>query len=266
MKPYTILKGLIKVPLIAHIPHASLFIPSELRPSLLIDNEALKGELLLLTDRYADELFSCIYEIGGISFICNFSRMIVDVERFEDDQVEMMSKKGMGAVYTKTSRGMDLRVDIRTQDGQTLIERFYRPYHEAFEQEVQNLLALFEECLIMDCHSFSSNPLPFELDQDPQRPDICIGTDSFHTPPRLIETIEEFSNRTDLRISFNKPYEGTYVPLKYLGIEKRVSSVMIEINRKLYMDENTGEKLSAFNQMKEVIEGVVKAIIPNMKV
>ena len=41
---------------------------------------------------------------------------------------------------------------------------------------------------------------------------------------------------------------------------------MIEINRKLYMNENTGEKLSAFNQMKEVIEGVVKAIIPNMKI
>ena len=30
--------------------------------------------------------------------------------------------------------------------------------------------------------TFDTVALPYELDQNPARPDICIGTDEFHTP------------------------------------------------------------------------------------
>ena len=39
--------------------------------------------------------------------------------------------------------------------------------------------------LIIDCHSFPKYPLPYELNQQTDRPEICIGTDSFHTSEKL---------------------------------------------------------------------------------
>ncbi len=35
-------------------------------------------------------------------------------------------------------------------------------------------------------------PLPSELDQDPDRADICLGTDNFHTPLRLTTDLDDF--------------------------------------------------------------------------
>ena len=38
----------------------------------------------------------------------------------------------------------------------------------------------------------------------------------------------------------NSPFEGTYVPLKYYGNDPRVSALMIEIRRDVYMSEPGG--------------------------
>jgi len=90
------------------------------------------------------------------------------------------------------------------------------------EYEVQNLLEKFGKCLILDCHSFSSFPLSFELDQDPERPDICIGTDKTHTPPSLIDSMENFFTNIHIKTFRNKPYSGTYVPSE-IFVERKPS-------------------------------------------
>ena len=51
----------------------------------------------------------------------------------------------------------------------------------------------------------------------------------------------------------NKPYEGTLVPEAFRGKDSRVESVMIEVNRSLYMDEGTGKKRSSFGNVKRVL-------------
>jgi N-formylglutamate amidohydrolase len=167
METCSILKNDVTVPIIANIPHSSTFIPPEIRNSLLISDEELERELLLLTDRYVDELFSSVHETGGIEVRYNISRMVLDPERFESDEEEVMSKKGMGVIYTKTSDGKDLRPPVSANEREQLLETFYRPYHRAMEQEVDTLIEKFGRCLIIDCHSFSSTPLLSELNQYP---------------------------------------------------------------------------------------------------
>jgi len=257
METCSILKNDVTVPIIANIPHSSTFIPPQIRNSLLISDEELERELLLLTDRYVDELFSSVHETGGIEVRYNISRMVLDPERFENDEEEVMSKKGMGVIYTKTSKGKEFRSFLSENERKKLLETFYHPYHRAIENEVQGLLEKFGKCLIIDCHSFSSAPLPFELDQYPVRPDICIGTDNFHTPQDLIKSVEQFFESIHLSTTRNRPYNGTYVPLKYLGKDKLVSSIMIEVNRKLYMNESTGEKLIIFPEMKNILKELI---------
>ncbi len=257
---FEILKRSVKIPLLIHVPHSSTAIPDEIRKSLLISNEAIQKELLLLTDRYTDDLFLNADVLGGIAFVCRQSRMVVDPERFPDDRDEPMSKKGMGVIYVKTSDGQSLREEMGSVQRKELLDKYYFPYHQSMGDEVEKLLETYERCLIVDCHSFSSVPLPFELDQDPNRPDICIGTDSFHTPPSLVKKAEECCKSAGFSVKLNKPYSGTYVPLRHFEKDKRVSSVMVEVNRKLYMDEYSGKKLRTYDKTKNVLRRIIGEI------
>lgn len=261
-KPFRIIsKGKPTIPMLAHVPHGSTFIPHEVRRSLLLSDEDLKKELILMTDSYTPELFAGIATSGGLALVNNFNRLVVDPERFETEEKEVMSSRGMGAIYTRTACQQMLRKDLSNKEREELLSAYFRPYHEALRKEVQKMRDQFGRCLIIDCHSFPSKPLPYELDQSIDRPDICIGTDPFHTPKGLIALIRSFCEANGVTIAINKPFAGTYVPLIYLGKDKRVSSIMIEVNRSSYMDEQTGDRSNQFFQTKNMIDGLIKEAI-----
>ena len=62
-------------------------------------------------------------------------------------------------------------------------------HHRILTNQVRESLELTGKALILDCHSFPQHPLPYELDQAPARPQICIGVDAFHTPDRLTQSL-----------------------------------------------------------------------------
>lgn len=235
-----------------------------MRTAILLNEEELNHELTLMTDAHTDELFArhANEEDSVISF--PVSRLIVDPERFLEDTEEKMSEVGMGVIYTRTSSGKLLRHPPSESERARLIDAYYNPHHNRLNEATRDELATYGRALILDCHSFPSKPLPYELNQDPNRPDICLGTDSFHTPKNLIELAETFFREHNLRTAQNKPFEGTYVPLKFLEKDKRVFSLMLEINRKLYMDEATGEKSETFDDIKNLIADMVQHIVANI--
>ena len=80
-----------------------------MRYKFLLSNDDLQKELLRMTDRYTDEIFSCVAELGGILVIYNYNRLVLYPERFIDDEKERMAEKGMGVIYTKDSNERELR-------------------------------------------------------------------------------------------------------------------------------------------------------------
>ena len=50
------------------------------------------------------------------------------------------------------------------------------------------------------------------------------------------------------------------VPLPFFGREPRLASLMIEVNRKLYMDEGTGERLPSYAAVKAALGDALKTI------
>ena len=260
IKPYEIKRDKVIIPLMVNIPHSSTYIPPEIKSTFLLKDNDLQEELLRITDRYTDELFSCVTELGGISVLYNYSRLVLDPERFRDDKKEVMAAKGMGAIYTKDSNGRKLR-EINESERNLLLQNIYDPYHEAITNEVQELIHNFNKCLIIDVHSFPVIPLPYEIYQDIERPHICLGTDPYHSPEDLIKFVQSFFEDINLTTENNSPFEGCYVPSKFLHQDKRVKSIMIEINRKLYMNESTGEKNDSFTEIKRIIRRLIKQII-----
>ena len=154
----------------------------------------------------------------------------------------------MGVVYTHTADGRPLR-HISDTSRQALIDTYYHPHHQKLTQMVDTSLAQHGYCLIVDCHSFSSHPLPYE--QDANRPDICIGTCDFHTSKELISSLSKGLSSKGYEIAINSPYSGTIVPLKHYHKDQRVSSVMIEINRRIYT--NTADYLNLQRHLSEVM-------------
>ena len=87
--PYHIQKGQPTVPLLANIPHSSTNIHPLIRKYFLLNDEELSDELLKVTDWYVDELFSLVSDVGGVAVVYDMSRLVVDPERFEDDEQEL---------------------------------------------------------------------------------------------------------------------------------------------------------------------------------
>ncbi len=242
-----------RIPLVAHIPHSSSLVPAADRARILLDDRALDRELVRMTDWHTDQLFGWVPERGGTALVHRRSRLVVDPERFDDVTLEPMEAIGQGAVYTRASDGVPLR-DLRPGERETVIETLFQPYHRALSGLVATCLSESRRCIILDCHSFGTIPLPSEWDQAPDRPDICIGTDAFHTPPALAGALEAAFVAEGFRVERDSPFGGALVPLDRYRTDLRVASVMVEVRRGLYCDETTGAPLSAFADVRSAIE------------
>lgn len=233
-----------------HIPHSSTIIPKEFRLSFVSDPDE---NLRFMTDWYTDELF----DIPMPKIVFPVSRLICDVERFRDDSTEEMSLRGMGVCYTHGYDGNPLRC-FNAKEKEYILRRWYDPHHTRLAATVDDHLEKYGECTVIDCHSFSARPLPYEPNRSPNRPNICIGTDEYHTPLELIDHFIRGFRKKGYSVAVNFPYAGTIVPIKHYKKDRRVYSVMIEINRRLYLNENC-EKNTHFSQIKNDIFDVVSA-------
>ncbi|MGD0110848.1 MAG: N-formylglutamate amidohydrolase [Armatimonadota bacterium] len=251
------------IPVIIHIPHASTEIPPNEAAKLAISGETLAQELLRMTDRYVDELFDLGEEATHLVF--PVSRLVVDPERFPDDAGEPMAGKGMGAVYTRTSDGRLLRPSLDATERERLLDAYYFPHHEAFTRLVENALVAQGRVLIIDAHSFPSSPLPCDMDQAPLRPEICIGTDPFHTPEWLQRTAVAAFSDLLWRVELNRPFAGSMVPGSVYRKDARVHSIMVEVSRALYMNESTGERSAGFSKVRRKVESALAAIIASVR-
>jgi len=236
-----------KKSLILHIPHSSTYIP--ISDGYVVDVDVLNAEMQKLTDWYTDDLF---HSQSDTMIVSHFSRIFCDVERFADDAHEPMAQYGMGALYQKTCTGEPLR-DITPAWQKQIMQQFYYPHHQHLTLAVDKQLANFGKALVVDCHSFPETPFLPLLYQKGKQPDFCIGTDTFHTPQKLVNQTLAFFQQAGYTVAINEPYSGTLVPMSYYQTNPEVQSIMIEINRKLYLKENSNEKSEQYESIKQLV-------------
>ena len=218
---------------------------------------ALEAELRVMTDAFTDDLFGSHARDGDTVVTFPVSRLVVDPERFLDDSVETMAGIGMGVIYTQTSAGDPLREPPALDERDALIRRFCLPHHKRLNEAAEHEFQQHGAALVLDCHSFPSAPLPYELDQDPNRPDICFGTDEYHTPPDLFEIGRQAVTDEGLTCEINRPFSGSIVPSRYHCRDSRVFSIMVEVNRSLYMDEGTGVRSSQYERCRASLGRII---------
>lgn len=249
-----------KIPIVLHAPHSSIIIPEKFRSDFVLNKTELQHEAQWMADLWTDELFPLNDERFWIQQ-SRVSRLVVDVERFSDETMEGMTQYGMAAVYTKTSAGDALK-NLTLEKKELYLDTFYQPYHAALDQTAQQIIEQYRQFLLIDCHSFPSEPRYYE-DQAPNRPDICIGVNEKTTPDWIVELLQKQFSDYGYSVKINTPFAGSLVPNILYGTpeESRCSSVMFEINRKIYMNETTFEKLPAFDIVAGQIQNVIDLLV-----
>lgn len=233
----------IKDSFIFHIPHSSFMIPDQ----KYMNEDLIDEELIYSTDVDVDKIFN----INGIDrYVCDFSRIFCDVERFLDQQQEKMNKYGRGFYYTNMYDGRHFR-DENKRFEKYIIENYYLKYHDNLNNFIQNKINKNRIARIIDCHSFNEHKLYFE--DDVERPEICLGVDEKYTPQYLIDFIKLGFERYGLNVEINKPYSGSFYPLNIKG---EFETIMIDINKKLYMIDDKFVDTKKVIKLNNIIKNI----------
>lgn len=240
--------------LILHIPHSSDNIP--FKEGYVVDETILNKEILKLTDWYTDDLF---HSDTDEMIIANFSRIFCDPERFSDDDKEEMSKVGMGVLYEKTDDNLLMR-EISPALRKKILDEYYWKHHQKLNNAVNQQLEKYGKAIIIDCHSLSDVPFLRDKDQESNRTDYSIGTDLFHTNEHLYAKTKHFFKDRGIEVSINSPYSGTIVPMEHYKMNENVHSIMIEVNRKLYLKDNSNIKSENYPVVKQLLHDYLDEI------
>jgi len=232
---------------VIHVPHASVDIPEQYSKTILLSKDRLWREKRRMTDAFCDQLYDSPEFPNRV--VAKYSRFVCDVERFRDDKQESRAKYGQGLMYTRTVFGKKLReYDENLRD--TILKEVYDPHHELLTAAVDNALDRYGKCLIIDGHSFNSTTIvkPLEIFT---RPDFDIGTDPYHTPDSLRDALCNKVKELGYSVKVNTPFSGAITPMKHYKKDKRVYSIMIETNRRLYMNSRDMTKSRGFDKTRE---------------
>lgn len=258
---FEVIAGSIESSVILHVPHSSRFIPEDVRKDLLLIDDELAKELDEITDTFTDAI--AIDAVRKLPqelpkpwlFINRTSRFVIDPERFPDER-EIMNQVGMGAVYTKTASGAQLRQTDYNPN--PLLDKYFHPYAAAFTELVNQRVVQVDNAVIIDVHSYRANQHPNAVNHGQKRPAMCIGTDSFHTPDWLTQLFhKEFGALGDC--FENEPYAGTYVPLEFYKNDKRVSSIMMETRADTFLDGQL-KPHAGFDDMTTALKNILCSI------
>lgn len=210
--------------IVAWIPHTGLFLPN-------IDNSPkwnkLRQNALLLADYKVDVL----YHFLPNKIKSDYSRFVIDLERYLDDSKEPMSAKGMGYLYNRLIDGTPF--DRSIFGDSAYYTQYYKHKHTELKESIENI---GNGCFLLDLHSFNPMPTTCDLDKRPNRPDICLGFNEDDTKPseELLQKITEYLEQNGLKVAFNTPFCGSMTS----DTKVKYKSLMIEINKHCYLTNN----------------------------
>ena len=236
-----------------HVPHGSEALPAlsawGVREGVSVTDlsaEEQAREAEIMCDTGCLELVRELREedLSSVSlFAALFSRVWLDVERFRESELEEMNTVGMGVIYERTSDGKPLR-ESWTDAVRKEVFGHYDTYHEEFKRVALGISTRRSVCVIIDLHSYSKEPLPYELRQDANRPELCVGTDDKATPPWLFELVlSSFGGVCETEL--NTPFSGAFTPTDLDLTETPVVSVMLEFRKDVLNDPTRAKEIRA---------------------
>ncbi|WP_029007831.1 N-formylglutamate amidohydrolase [Azospirillum halopraeferens] len=254
-----------RVPVLFDSPHSGSAYPADFHFACPL------AALRQAEDSYVDELFAAVPEHGGTLLLALFPRTYIDPNRAVDDIAPDVldgpwpeplnptdkSAAGMGLIRTLVRPGMALYDGMLTvAEVAERIDRYYRPYHFQVSEVLDRLVARFGAAWHVDCHSMPSYGPGGRV-----MPDFVLGDrDGTTCEPGFTAFVAGMLRRMGYTVTVNDPYKGVELVRRTAAPAQGRHALQIEINRRLYMDEETLEKSAGFAPLQRTLSALIAGI------
>lgn len=251
-------------PVLVEVPHSGLLIPDDVEPQL----EATPSAVLRDSDIYVDQLYQRAPENGATLLVARVSRYVVDLNRGPDEvDVAAVPRHpkarhipARGVVWRARTDGTPLlRAPLSEVQFQHRIDRYYAPYHETLREAAARLHRQHGHVVILAAHSMPSAGRRQFGGRQLRRADIVPGTRGRSTADgRIIDLVDAHFRDAGLTVKHDQPYRGGWTTANYGAPKRGQHAIQIELNRALYVDEETSEvKKDDFERLGRVLDGLV---------
>lgn len=215
-------------------------------------------------DTHVDELFVHAPEHGATLLCALFPRTYIDANRAADDidpdlldgvwpEPLFPSEKslaGLGLIRTLCRPGMPLYDGrLTVAEVSARIDRYYRPYHFQVASILDGLSARFGAVWHVNCHSMPSTMGPGSARKIGA--DFVLGDrDGTTCEPGFVDLVAGVLRGLGYKVALNDPYKGVELVARYSNPARGRHSLQLEINRSLYMNEDTLERNEGFARLQ----------------
>jgi N-formylglutamate amidohydrolase len=259
------------VPFIFNSPHSGSVYPRRFLEMAKLDAHEIRRS----EDCFVDDLFADVVEQGAPLLKAHFPRAYLDVNRepWELDPRMFTSPLppfantrssrvagGLGTVPRLVGEGLDIYpAKLSLDEAIGRIEGIYKPYHDQLRALIRATCKAFGVAVLIDCHSM---PASIRLAEGRIRPDFIIGDRyGMSCMADLSETAIGYLAACGYTVAHNKPYAGGFITEHYGRPAGGVHALQIEINRSLYMDEETLLPHEGYAGLQRDISGLVATLI-----
>jgi N-formylglutamate deformylase len=258
-------------PLLVEVPHAGLAMPESLRASLAVPERALHKD----ADIYVDALYQHAPSWGATLLVAHYSRYVVDLNRSEDDidaqtvadHPSPRPAQARGVVWRSTTDGVPCwKQPLTYAQFLDRLARYHRPYHQTLRAELQRLVDHHGCVVLLAAHSMPSSGRSGHLDQGRRRADVVPGTQGRTTADaRWIDMVDAHFRQAGFSVAHDDPYRGGWTTAHYGQPQHGVHAIQIELNRALYVNEETLEmKPSEFAALQQVLDQLVRTLASHL--
>ncbi len=225
-------------------------------------------------DAFVDLLFASAPSFGAPLMAARVPRACVDLNRAPEDLDPALiigaSRRflnpriaaGLGVIPRVVAEGRPIQQGkIPLAEAQRRIDVFHRPYHARLRALVDETRGLFGQAILFDCHSMPHDALVAAPAVRGRRPDVILG-DRFGASCEhwLLEAASDLFTAAGFAVTHNAPFAGGYITQSYGRPRQGVQALQIEIDRALYMDEETILPTNGFEALRDTLKGVIAGL------
>jgi N-formylglutamate amidohydrolase len=251
-------------------PHSGAQYPDSFVQSSVLDRQKIRSS----EDAFVDQLFSAAPEFGAPLLKATLPRAFVDLNRGPDELDPALIEgarrhghnprvtSGLGVVPRVVANGRSIyRGKMSAEMAQQRIDQYWHPYHRVLQSLLDDALDQFGRAILIDCHSMPHEAMDGNTRGNRQRAEVVLG-DRFGAAAggEVVDMIESTFADAGLRVTRNTPFAGAYVTQAYGRPSRNQHAVQIEIDRALYMDEQTIRPNSNFDTFRKLMHRVASEI------
>jgi N-formylglutamate deformylase len=259
------------VALVLDSPHSGTQYPDDFRAS--VSRDMLRQS----EDSFVDELYSSGPALGATLIAANFPRSYIDPNRsLLDIDASLIdgpwpgpalpSRKtelGVGLIWRVLDSGEPIYGrKLSVDEVKQRIVRYHQPYQRAVKDALDEAHDHFGGVWHINCHSMPA--LSGRISEEgpgKRRADFVLGDrDGSTCEPGFTAFVAQALRSLGYEVKINDPYKGVELVRAFSDPAAQRHSLQVEVNRRLYMDEQTRQKSPGFEKLGADIKLMLEAV------